>query len=1269
MTFLNESQQKAVCAQGNIVVMAGAGTGKTATLVERCLRLLLEGGESLDRFLIVTFTEAAAAEVRLRVRQRLLARQAESAGDTAAAEHWAKQLALLDLAHISTLHSFCLDLLRQHFYELDLDPNVTVLDEMQTQPLAREVLAALFERHYAGRTAADQAVQTLIRAHGRGSDGHIGDLVLKLHRHIQTLDDPTGWLAEQTRRYRELEPDQWRRWLGAGYRDWCARWLPVLRAQAPENDPARTSAEAIERGAGPAARVPAGLEPSDRMAAILGQILEADRDEKWPRGLKGRLRAPLRSFFEEARFLASVSGGPGDALAEDWAWARPHMTALLDLTAEFAAEFGRAKRELGGVDYADLEQNTLRLLYDQATGQPTHVARQWQRRFQHVFVDEYQDINAAQDAIVRALSREGPEANRFLVGDMKQSIYRFRLANPRIFRGYVERWGGDREAGTCIALRENFRSRREILDFINDFFSCVMRRSAGGLDYPPEARLVFGRKEEPPAAPGTGGGPRGERPPGVELHLLDRPPAAEESADDVPARPGLIAMGDLDATRREARLVAWRLRELHRAGHPVWDGQTQRERPVAWSDMVVLMRSPGTRIESYAQEFHRAGVPLIAARAGFYSALEVMDLLNLLRVLDNPLQDVPLLAVLRSPLVGLSLEQLAAIRQRSRAPFFWTAMKDSDRCGVPGPADSPATTATAGFGAAPPPDRSMGDEVPVDRIVGRIETWRQWVRRRGVSQCLEAILAETHYEEVLGCEVRGTERIGNVRRLVELARGFDPYQRQGLFRFLRFIEAQEEEGLDFEPALAPTVDAVQVMSIHRSKGLEFPVVVVAGMGVRFNEQDLRAEILLSDEYGLCPKVHPPETERNYPSVAFWLAKQRERQELAGEEMRLLYVAMTRARDTLILTGTAGREWSEEESRAAPAGPPGDQVIASAACFLDWVRVWLRQTAAGKERPPARPGQSALMRWHIYREDEWTALTAKDPEIEPAPVTAGCDPNALERLMARLAWQYPAPQATREMAKLSVSELRRRVIEENDLEAHPLFDGGFLRRNSPAAREYSPSSAAGEAAPVPLSAAEMGTAHHRFLEGLSLDRAPAIDGLIDEAERMVKAGWLTPDERRVLNFTALAAFWESDIGRQVRQHAEQVQRELPFTMRFSAADLAGLRALSGGGDRLARDIEPAPAGSTGGDLADDFVVVQGIIDLAVVLPREIWLLDYKTDQVAGGRLDEKVKVYQPQLALYALALSRIYRRPVTRCWLFFIAVGKPVSVDVSWISSR
>ena len=1304
---LTPSQRQAVAARGNVLVMAGAGTGKTHTLVERCLHCLCQEQPpaSLEEILVVTFTEAAAAEMRRRLREQL-EEKLRAAPDE---PRWTEQLALFDTAHIGTLHSFCLKLVREHFHELGLDPQLAVLDAGEARLLADETLEEELQEHYAGQNKLAEAVQKLIQIYGGGRDQTIRHLVLRLHHYAQTRPDADGWLARQIEKFAAPAPDEWREWLLGGIQAWRDEWLPVLEnLGTPASGSARSPRDELR--AVPEAGAPSYNEKAaeclkilqklpgefsrNPAAAVLKEIQTAST--VWPARKKTVWLKPLEKFFADAAFLhslAPVENGR-DPLAEDWDWVRGPMDALVRLTQNFSARFAARKRDDGVLDFHDLEQFALKLLWDFAANQPTSVAGRWRQKIRFVFVDEYQDINAAQDKIIQALSRDSspsprpsgeragergvefannlppgsagvspasqepkagtrrrdasaprncdPVGNRFLVGDAKQSIYRFRLADPKIFRDYAQSWRGNN--GQTISLADNFRSREGLLNFVNSVFEPLMREEIGGVRYDAGARLQFGapgRRAELSAAKDAS--PRAEF-----LLLFKKGRNDAETGDDS----GDDDLADLQETEKEARLLALRLKQLEAGKHKIWDADEKSFRPAEWRDMAVLLRAPSGKAEIYAKEFQRAGVPLVVERGGFYDSNEIMDLLSLLQLLDNPLQDVPAIAVLRSPLAGLSLDELAQIRLTAKGVHFWTALNrwrdvTRDRGRVTG---SEATAKTF---------------PKVDKFLKDFSRWRQLARQASLSQCLENLLAETHYAEWLLARPRGAQRRANVERFLGLAQKFDQFQRQGLFRFLKFIEAQREA--EVEPEIAEVADenAVRLMSIHQSKGLEFPIVAVADLAKPFNTQDLRGEIIFDETFGLCPRIKPPHTGRRYPSLPYWLAQQHQRREQWGEELRLLYVATTRARDTLVLTAAVTeKKWGALWLKPAAITI---QAIVAAKSYADWLGLWFAQYAGGSQAA-ATEGELPHLRWRIVDDAELrddsicrsrgdeaqTKDQSETPHVVSYKNTIELDAATAERLRAILSWEYPFAAATQRAAKSSVTALRRQAAEEPDDEAEQVFRLQFSAkwlarislRQATARQALAPPARnpKSEIRNPKLSAADAGTAHHKFLQFIALENTTDIAALKSEVKRLERKKVLLADECAVLNLEDLAAFWNSEPGRKIRAQAANVRRELAFTARFSPAEL---EALTG--------VKSAPG------LADEFVVVQGVADLVVLLPEEIWLADFKTDEVRPAELPEKTRLYAPQLKLYAHALEKIYSRPVTERWLHFLAARKTVEI--------
>lgn len=1165
-------------------MIAGAGTGKTHTLVERCLNLICDEHVSLDEVLIVTFTEAAATEMRERLREGLQS----AAHRRPSAVNLPEQLALFDAAHIGTLHSFCFKLIREHFHELGLDPQLAVLDEGQARLLADEILEEQFQSHYEDDDSFSVAVRELIRVYGNGRDENIRSLVLRLYHYIQTRADAESWLKQQIETFSSAEPVQWREWLSEAISNWRDDWLEILEGLKSENTKAAECLEILKR-------FPTGRAVIPNSCASLLEEIVAAREGKYPSGKKVALRKPLEGLFEEASFLGSlVAKGKSDPLAEDWEWIRGHMKALLLLAKEFSEKFAMRKQSDGALDFHDLEQLAIKLLWDFEAARPTAIAKQWRERLRFVFVDEYQDINAAQDKIISALSRD----NRFLVGDVKQSIYRFRLANPKIFADYSKNpndWNGK-----AIALTENFRSREPLLDFINSLFAPLMREDIGGIVYDEQAKLKFGSKQtRTPLSSGENPEPR--------VELLLRVKSRNENSN---GEAGDDSLADLQESEKEARMLALRLLEVKNSGCKIWDDGEFRA--AEWGDFAVLLRSPASKAEIFAKQFAQAGVPLLVERGGFYDSSEISDLLSLLQLADNPLQDIPCIAVLRSPLVGCSLDELAEIRLVGQG-HFWFALNQVSKSSV-----------------------KKETREKVENFLERFSRWRKLAQQVSLSQCLEEILAETHYDDWLLSRPRGAQRRANVQRFLNLAEQFDAFQKQGLFRFLRFVEAQRE--IEAEPEVAPLAEenAVRLMSIHQSKGLEFPIVALADLGKTFNEQDLRGEIILDERFGLCSRVKPPSSGGRYPSLAYWLAQKNQRRELRGEELRLLYVALTRAQDTLILSGSIlGKKWEAYFQNNVAIGPRN--ILAANSC-MDWLGIWFKIQGASFGVESGATGELPLLRWRIVDDSE-LGEHGETPNNSAAASDILWNGAIEKKLGEVLNWKYPFVAATQRAAKTSVTALRR-AAEESDEEAEQEFPRlTDLGENFSAARRTRT-----QINTAKLNAADTGLAHHKFLQHFSFESAKDLKWFAAEAKRLGKEGYLSAEEVAALDLEALADFWSSKIGEKIRANAAFVQREMAFTAGFKPEELDAV---------FERESETS--------LDDDVIIVQGVADLVVLLPGEIWLADFKTDDVKAKELGEKIKLYSPQLKLYARALEKIYSRPVTNGWLHFLSARETVSI--------
>jgi ATP-dependent helicase/nuclease subunit A len=1196
-----QQQQKAIDAAGSVLLSAGAGTGKTATLVNRCVRLVAEPGVSVEDFLVVTFTNAAAAEMKQRLREELHKKLADKPGD----DHLQKQLLLLESAHISTIHAFCLELIRAHFSELKMDPGVGVLEESVTRPLEREISRSVVVE----AIEVDQAVQELAENYFGGNGDNLAEQIRKTHQFYVKQSQAEKLLADDLKSFEPDKPVRWQEWRNKIIVGWLLGWQKAVAWQTAKTCEALANKIVSTKKSEKTDGIQNILErlpllakeiswlneksDSEKFVAALKQAVALSGDDVWGSGTKIH-RGVLKDFFEDAAELATwLPAGSLDPLEDEWNLVRGPMRTLLQLTQKFSAEFSAAKRALGGVDFSDLEQLALQLLADD------NIASQWRARFKHVFVDECQDINAAQDALIQTLSRPDASNSLFMVGDVKQSIYRFRLAAPKLFRNYSQDWR-NKEHHQVLALNENFRSRAGILAFANDLFGCLMGAGFGGVCYNAEDRLQFAAPEKDPRAPLSINPPEDQRPQNhwseadcrVELHLVDTSAAANDGETGGGESKG-EGWDDLLNMDQQARVVAGRLRQMMDGKHQVWDKREKAFRHLKWGDVGLLMRAVSGRAGAFLREFRRQDIPLVVEQGDFLSTLEAHDLTALLQVLDNPRQDIPLFAVLRSPLVGLSLDELVEIRSAREKDAFdsLTAAKENKI---------------------------------VARFLEQLERWRRLALMTSLSCVLETVLTETRYEAFLHTLDDGADRAANVRRFLDLARRYDPLQRQGLHRFLKFIAQQQEAGQEIEPLPPRQPDAVQLMSIHKSKGLEFPVVVLAGIGSRFHQPELNQGILFSRDWGgIAPQVVDARQNKRQDSLVRWWVRREERSEAIAEELRLLYVAVTRARDTLLLVGSfnpGSKTWIERTSCPVEFG------VSRAASYCEWIGMWLGGqldwTSENGETSFQAEGQNARLRWQIHAGSDLPA-TANKQDSRTLPESSWVKP-------AEFSWIYSHLPATTAPAKTSASALRR-LGTTMDEEAAPLLP----TQQHFVAIQTKPSSA--------LGAAAAGTAHHTFLQYLDLAMAGSAASLAGEAKRLCELGILSGEESAALDLSVIAHFWQTATGREIlAQDSKSLRRELAFTASFLPDEIPALKRMFPGG-------------------ADEFIVVQGAVDLAVILPAEIWIVDFKTDHIDKSEAASRVAEHSPQIRLYAAALERIYCRPVKRAILHFLHLGLGVDV--------
>ena len=1209
MAWTNE-QQAAIDSRGQTLLLsAAAGSGKTAVLVERIIRRLLDKEYPIDitELLVVTFTKAAAAEMRDRIGTALMKALSETKDSRVE-----RQLALLPSAQISTLHAFCQHVIRKYFYTIDLDPAFSIAGEEELNLLRRQVLEDVFLSYYEDDEKASILYPLADMFGSDRGDDILMDTVSRMYTYARSLAWPEHWLKEAARAY-DVAPDAviddmvWagpikdavRRILEEDARlyDGVLYHLRQREAFAPACDTFVAEQAALRQ----AAQARSWNDLSRFVRAIdfprLKSLRKLSDDDKavWERCKK--VRDDVKKDVIKTLQAVYFSATPEEWL-DGMRAMKPIMDGLVTLTLDFAKAYGAAKKEKGWIDFSDLEHFCLQiLLAPDASPEhpvPSAAAEELRSQYEEVFIDEYQDTNGVQELITRLVSGED---NRFMVGDIKQSIYRFRLADPTLFLEKYQSFSRDEKSvQRCIDLGRNFRSVPVVLDAVNAVFSRAMTAEAAGMDYGEREKLYAGRQA--PDDERWIGGP-------VEVDIVPTP--SDEEDDD-----------GSTAFEKECRFIAGRIGELLASGRMAArkDGTLE---PLSYRHIVVLLRSMAGKADVLIQALQEGGIPSYAEQSGgYFAAVEVQVMLALLRCIDNPEQDLAMAAVLRSPLVGLDETALAGVRLAGDGTL-WQNL--------------PAFVASL-------PD-GVDEKEDLQQFMAAFDSWRTYSRRHGVAELLQRLYDDTAYVDFVGAMPGGDVRQANLKALYDRARQYEEAGFRGLFRYLQLMDKMKEDGLDLAPAkvVSEKEDVVRIMSIHKSKGLEFPVVFVADMGKAFNRRDTQDQILFHNRLGIGLKQYDPEWRMSYPTLIWSGIAAQLRWEGTAEEERILYVAMTRARDQLILTGHSShidRDWQRWTSRLNPA---------QAKSYFDWVMpAALAPFGAKADADYARPGaawQDAV--WQVRIARAVPAGTVEEGAYDGEPrlealrrgdLTGTPVPSWLDE---QLSWQYAYPQAVRTAAKFSVSEVKRRYQE---LHSDELQDDADLSVPAAAVIPTAPGEddafaalppwLAGEEAAV--SGAQRGTALHKALQYITPAADQTTATLRREIDAFVRQGLLSREEAKLVYVPVLAAFCQSDIGRRMAESPE-LHREYPFTV------------LLAGGD-------PLPETETG-----EQILIQGVID-CLFREDDAWILvDYKSDRLETA--DAFRSRYAVQLALYKRAVEQITHRPVEETYIYSLHLQQEI----------
>lgn len=1292
VSWTTEQQQVIDLRNRNILVSAAAGSGKTAVLVERIVKIITDKNHpvDIDHLLIVTFTNAAAAEMRERIGNAIEKALDEQPGD----EHLLRQLTLIHNAQITTIDSFCLYVVRNHFHEIDLEPNFRIGDEGELKLLREDVLGKVLEQNY---EEPSEAFSDFVEGYASGrTDAALNEMILQLYEFSRSYPWPEKWLDSFVGIYRienreELDRAEWLAPLTQNIRfvlKDCEQLLKQALAVTQQDDgpdmyekAVRSDLEKYES----LSKLTSFCELSvalsdikyDRLASSRG--FEGDPDKlELVKSLREQAKDVVKKLCKQYFFCSP------EMMIEQLERTEPMLEEVVRLTKQFADEFAAAKRRKNLVDFHDVEHFALQILVDEETEKVKKTAEEFRDTFEEIMIDEYQDSNEVQETLLRSISgEERGENNIFMVGDVKQSIYRFRLARPELFMKKYDSYSLEESTTQRIDLHKNFRSREEVLTCTNDIFYKIMVRSLGNVEYDAEAALYPGASY-PVSADFT-----------PEILLAD---SNDELLEDTEFS---------DKKTLEAKIVAEEIRHLMKT-QPVTDKATGELRAARYSDIVILLRSLSGWADSLVEVLNGNGIPAhTVSSTGYFSTVEVQTVLSMLRLLDNPRQDIPMAAVLRSPMAGLTDEELAVLRlEDGSVPFHEAVLElaeglyeeDGQKEISDSEADSEADQ-KQGRNA----DGKKEDDIETTahrkllKFYKKYRQLRQLVPDTPIHELIEIILRETGYGHYVAAMPAGSRRTANLNMLLEKAAAYEKTSYKGLFHFVRYIDELQKYDVDFGEAdmVGENEDVVRIMSIHKSKGLEFPIVIVSGMGKNFNKQDTRSKMVLHPELGIGLDYMDGKKRIKSPTIAKKaIAKQIELENL-GEELRVLYVALTRAKEKLILTGTlkdAAEKLEFYRQQAALYAHSSDTTAIpyltreSAAGYLDWI---LPAVLSYGDKYPVRIVEAAeLVLDEVENQLEQNEnLTERIVEIEAA------DTQLVGQLKQRFSQRYPYQTDILRKNKYSVSELKHRAMREKfeaeQEETIPAFLEEpvtptiplFIQRQGIVGQEAQ--NKAQDAGQEAESKAEQkiesntanrgalrGTAVHRVMECYDFTSEKSVQEQMDAMEKEEK---ITADMRTLVKERIVADFVSSETGKRMAlaQRMGALYREKPFVMGFTEEELENY-GFGAGAQMIENEVQTENAqqeivlenvSRENHMHEEDLTLIQGIIDVFWIEDDGITVLDYKTDRVDTAQ--ELIDRYATQLKLYADALERVFaarKMKVKEILIYSFRLEKLISIE-------
>ena len=1288
VSWTTEQQQVIDLRNRNILVSAAAGSGKTAVLVERIVKIITDKNHpvDIDHLLIVTFTNAAAAEMRERIGNAIEKALDEQPGN----EHLLRQLTLIHNAQITTIDSFCLYVVRNHFHEIDLEPNFRIGDEGELKLLREDVLGRVLEQNY---EEPSEAFSDFVEGYASGrTDVALNEMILQLYEFSRSYPWPEKWLDSFVGAYRietreELDRAEWLAPLTENIcfvlKD-CEQLLKQALAITQQDDGPDMYEKAVqsdlEKYEG-LSRLTSFCELSgalsdikyDRLASSRG--FEGDPDKlELVKSLREQAKDVVKKLCKQYFFCSP------EMMIEQLERTEPMLEEVVRLTKQFADEFAAAKRRKNLVDFHDVEHFALQILVDEETEKAKKTAEEFRDTFEEIMIDEYQDSNEVQETLLRSISREERgENNIFMVGDVKQSIYRFRLARPELFMKKYDSYSLEESTTQRIDLHKNFRSREEVLTCTNDIFYKIMARSLGNVEYDAEAALYPGASY-PVSADFI-----------PEILLAD---SNDELLEDTELT---------DKKTLEAKIVAEEIKHLMKT-QQVTDKAAGTLRAAHYSDIVILLRSLSGWADSLVEVLNGNGIPAhTVSSTGYFSTVEVQTVLSMLRLLDNPRQDIPMAAVLRSPMAGLTDEELAVLRLEDGSVPFHEAVLELAEGLYEEDGQKEISDSEADRKQGRNADEKTENHIEITahrkllKFYKKYKQLRQLVPDTPIHELIEIILRETGYGHYVAAMPAGNRRTANLNMLLEKAAAYEKTSYKGLFHFVRYIDELQKYDVDFGEAdmVGENEDVVRIMSIHKSKGLEFPIVIVSGMGKNFNKQDTRSKMVLHPELGIGLDYMDGKLRIKSPTIAKKaIAKQIDLENL-GEELRVLYVALTRAKEKLILTGTlkdAPEKLEFFRQQAALYAHSSDTTAIpyltreSAAGYLDWI---LPAVLSYGDKYPVRIVEAAeLVLDEVENQLEQNEnLTERIVEIEVA------DTQLVGQLKQRFSQRYPYQTDILRKNKYSVSELKHRAMREKfeaeQEETIPAFLEEpvtptiplFIQRQGIVGQEAQ--NKAQDAGQEAESKAEQkiesntanrgalrGTAVHRVMECYDFTSEKSVQEQMDAMEKEEK---ITADMRTLVKERIVADFVSSETGKRMAlaQRMGALYREKPFVMGFTEEELENY-GFGAGAQMIENEVQTENAqqeivlenvSRENHMHEEDLTLIQGIIDVFWIEDDGITVLDYKTDRVDTAQ--ELIDRYATQLKLYADALERVFaarKMKVKEILIYSFRLEKLISIE-------